>query len=50
MKIINGDQLKVAINKGYEALNNNKEAINKLNVFPVPDGDTGNTFNSSIFL
>lgn len=41
MKIINGDQLKVAINKGYEALNNNKEAINKLNVFPVPDGDTG---------
>ncbi len=29
------------LKKGYEALANNYEAINDLNVFPVPDGDTG---------
>jgi DAK2 domain fusion protein YloV len=26
---------------GYDLLDKNKEAINNLNVFPVPDGDTG---------
>lgn len=41
MEIINGEKLKEALIAGYEALNNNKEAINVLNVFPVPDGDTG---------
>ena len=26
---------------GANALDNDKEAINNMNVFPVPDGDTG---------
>ena len=26
---------------GANALDNNKDAINNMNVFPVPDGDTG---------
>lgn len=33
--------LKVMLQNGANNLNNNKEHINALNVFPVPDGDTG---------
>ena len=34
-------QLKEMLLCAYEALENNKQRINELNVFPVPDGDTG---------
>ncbi len=30
-----------AIKSGYAHLENNKQTVNNLNVFPVPDGDTG---------
>ena len=33
--------LKNMLVSGANALDNNKEAINNMNVFPVPDGDTG---------
>ena len=41
MKTIDGNILKNAIIHGINELDKNKETINALNVFPVPDGDTG---------
>jgi len=38
---INGTEFYNMILSGANALDNNKIAINNLNVFPVPDGDTG---------
>lgn len=38
---MNGTCLKEAICYAYQALEANKETVNSLNVFPVPDGDTG---------
>lgn len=50
--MINGNLLKQMILSGAANLNNYKEEINALNVFPVPDGDTGTnmsmTFNSGV--
>lgn len=52
MKQINGEQLKKALLSGANNLNNHKDLIDKLNVFPVPDGDTGTnmslTMNSAV--
>ncbi len=39
--IIEGIQLKNMILSGANHLENNKSLVNALNVFPVPDGDTG---------
>ena len=36
-----GRSLIGALEYGYHLLAANKEEINRLNVFPVPDGDTG---------
>lgn len=41
MDVLNGTTLKEAICYAYQALEANKEIVNALNVFPVPDGDTG---------
>ena len=41
MKTINGNKLKEVFTSGSNALSNNKGRIDVLNVFPVPDGDTG---------
>lgn len=43
MKIenINAEMFKKALSGAASLLENNKEEINSLNVFPVPDGDTG---------
>ena len=38
---MNYEQLKQIILSGYANLENNKQSVNDLNVFPVPDGDTG---------
>ena len=38
---ITGAQFAEMLICAYEALETNKQAINELNVFPVPDGDTG---------
>ncbi|GHU47169.1 kinase [Bacilli bacterium] len=41
MFTINADYLKKMFMSGAEAISNEYEYINELNVFPVPDGDTG---------
>src|SRR5262249_4842928 len=39
--VYNGQDFKRAILAGHAWLEQHREAINALNVFPVPDGDTG---------
>lgn len=41
MKYINGTQFKEMVLSGATVLHNNHPEIDALNVFPVPDGDTG---------
>lgn len=41
MKKIDGELLKRCLVGAYDKLNQKKEEVNVLNVFPVPDGDTG---------
>lgn len=41
MKKIYSKQIKAGIIASYQNLDKNKELVNSLNVFPVPDGDTG---------
>lgn len=41
MEKIYAQQIKAGIIAAYHNLDNNKELVNSLNVFPVPDGDTG---------
>ncbi len=38
---LNGSSLKILLENGYKNLKRNVDKINNLNVFPVPDGDTG---------
>ena len=38
---INGSEFKELMNAGLTWLRTNQESVNALNVFPVPDGDTG---------
>ncbi|MRS03760.1 DAK2 domain-containing protein, partial [bacterium] len=40
-KMINGQQLKQFISSALVWLKTNQQIVNSLNVFPVPDGDTG---------
>ncbi len=46
---INADMLKKMFISGACNLESNKEWINELNVFPVPDGDTGTNMTLTIF-
>lgn len=41
MRTINSNEVRLMIESASNNLQNNKKAINDLNVFPVPDGDTG---------
>ena len=45
---ISAGQLKEAFLAGASLLNEKKELINELNVFPVPDGDTGTNMTMTI--
>ena len=49
---INGSELRRLLLAAGSAIEQNKEHINELNVFPVPDGDTGTnmsmTFNAAV--
>jgi len=42
LKFLYAKDIYLALKKGTEELAKNKDEINALNVFPVPDGDTGN--------
>lgn len=46
--MITGAQLSEMLLCAYEALEQNKQAINELNVFPVPDGDTGTNMTLTV--
>ncbi len=41
LKILNGQDFKALVASGAKSLRDNIEEVNNLNVFPVPDGDTG---------
>ncbi|EYE89288.1 hypothetical protein Q428_03160 [Fervidicella metallireducens AeB] len=45
---IDGQLLKEMIVSGAYELENNKEMVNALNVFPVPDGDTGTNMSATM--
>ncbi len=46
--MINGDLLRDAYISGANNITNNKQRIDELNVFPVPDGDTGTNMSMTI--
>lgn len=52
MKYIDGKLFKEMLLSGMNSLGNNQARIDALNVFPVPDGDTGTnmylTFSSGV--
>ena len=41
MKKIDSNKFKSIIIKAFELLNEKRDVVDSLNVFPVPDGDTG---------
>ncbi len=47
-QIINGADLRRMIISASAAIEINKQALNELNVFPVPDGDTGTNMSMTI--
>ncbi|HHW45798.1 MAG TPA: DAK2 domain-containing protein [Clostridiales bacterium] len=46
--MINGNTLRDAIISGANNITNNRRIVDELNVFPVPDGDTGTNMSMSI--
>lgn len=44
---INGRDLRLLLENGYKNLKLNSDTINNLNVFPVPDGDTGSNMTKT---
>ena len=46
--MINGEQLKQAIISGAHNISAHKNHINDLNIFPVPDGDTGTNMSMTV--
>lgn len=46
--MVNGSALRDAIISGANNLTNNKKRVDELNVFPVPDGDTGTNMSMTI--
>ncbi len=48
ISIFDGQDLKKAILAGAAWLEENRESINALNVFPVPDGDTGSNMSATM--
>ena len=47
-KVLSVKELKKAFLAGANQLNAKKDLINELNVFPVPDGDTGTNMTMTI--
>lgn len=46
--MINGNKLRDAIISGANNIANNKQLIDELNIFPVPDGDTGTNMSMTV--
>ncbi len=47
MKVITADKLKMALLSGVNGVRNDSARIDALNVFPVPDGDTGSNMSAT---
>ena len=47
-KTLNGETFYYLVQNGFAHLYNNKEIINDLNVFPIPDGDTGDNMTLTL--
>ena len=47
-KIVNGDDFRKLVLSAAASIENNKQKLNDLNVFPVPDGDTGTNMSMTI--
>lgn len=48
IKVLDGNMLKKAFLSGANNLENNKKMVDDLNVFPVPDGDTGTNMSMTV--
>src|SRR5437773_9671866 len=48
ISVFDGQDLKKALLAGAAWLEEHREAINALNVFPVPDGDTGSNMSATM--
>lgn len=48
ISVFDGQDLKKAMQAGAEWLEEHRETINALNVFPVPDGDTGSNMSATM--
>lgn len=48
VKVLNGKRFAQMVIQGANHLSNNAKTVDALNVFPVPDGDTGTNMNLSI--
>ena len=48
MNILNGNMFRAMLGSGYAALKRNIKEVNRLNVFPIPDGDTGTNIGSTM--
>ena len=48
MKLIDGNLYRQMLAGGVKALEINRPVIDELNVFPVPDGDTGTNMSLTI--
>ncbi|GAC1358690.1 MAG: hypothetical protein NVSMB44_06910 [Ktedonobacteraceae bacterium] len=48
ISVFDGQDLRKAILAGAAWLEENRESINALNVFPVPDGDTGSNMSATM--
>ena len=48
ISVFDGQDLKKAMQAGAASLEEHREAINALNVFPVPDGDTGSNMSKTM--
>jgi uncharacterized protein len=48
ISVFDGQDLKKAILAGAASLEEHRDAINALNVFPVPDGDTGSNMSATM--
>ena len=46
--MINGEILKQAVISGANNISRQKNSINDLNIFPVPDGDTGTNMSMTV--
>ena len=48
--MINGGLLRDAVISAAHSISNKKKSVDELNVFPVPDGDTGTNMSMTCLL